>query len=182
MPYVPHVFFTQKMSLLTWTKQRRETIDSYAELQNVFVIIGHGQTYMQNGLEQWKFFGTGKPVEETARAYQKFAREHFLPPIDVVLACRGEKRIPSPLPGSGVMEVLKVPAPILVTAEYYAPYIFPNDFVGASGIITDRNEGVESVRAITESWQGLREWQGYWNRNQRIQPDNVPVWAKQPSR
>jgi len=180
MPYQPHVFFTPQISLETWKKQRRATITPLTTLENVMIIIGHGQTYMDSGQEQWKFFGTQKPVEETVREYQKFAKEYKLPPVDIVLSCRGDK-IVSPLPPqSGTIEVRKAPAPIKVHKEFAYPYIFPNDFVGASGII---KEGVvESVRGITEHWQGLREWQGYWSRNQRTLPENIPQLFKRPSR
>lgn len=180
MPYSPHVFYTPALSLETWQKQRRETISTLATLENVMVIIGHGQAFRQNGEEVWRFLGTQKSIEETVRKYQEFAKEHALPPIDVVLACRGEERNPPLTPPPSTIEVRKAPAPIRVSKGHTYPYIFPNDFVGASGVVV--NGLVTSVRGITEGWQGLKEWQSYWERNQSRSPESIPQWAKEPNK
>ena len=179
LPYSPHIFYIPQLKLNTWVKQRRETIEPAATLENVMAIIGHGWEVSNNGKKEWRFIGTDKPVEDTVVSYQKFAKEHSLPPIDVVLVCRGMEIVP-PLPSKpGVIEVRKAPAPIKVKTEDYAPYIFPNDYVGAVGTISKSNREVQSVIANTEHWQGIKERQGYWGTKQRL---NVPSWAKAPAR
>ncbi len=171
-PYKPHVFFVQRLDL--W---RREV--SYVVLRNVMVIVGHG-ILIDKDQTDWRFAGTNKPVEETVRGYDNFAKNFGFPPIDVVLSCRGNTQPVRETPG--IIHVHRQP-PIIISRHLEAPHIHPTSLIKLNSSWRKEGKGVEGITANSMNWQKVEVWQDYWKKNSdRRSKMIIPSWAKEVAR
>ncbi len=174
IPNIPHVFFVKRLDL----RKKGERISFF---DNVTVILGHGIVSQRDGQESWRFFGTNKSTYETVEAYERFAKDLNLPPLDFVLSCRGNN-FPRSRPKENVVYV-SPRRPLRIQPATEVPHIYPTSGVIVTSYWKKSPEGVENITPDAIDWQGVTHWENWWRRNTlRREHISVPNLFKQQVR
>lgn len=165
VPSSPHIFYTQKLQL-------RENQENLFTIEDAMVIMAHGYG---DGIDNWRFVGINRTVNDTVKAYEEAARRFLLPHLDAVLVCRNFQELQS--------EKVRV-----LSEQREIPYVWPESLVTIirseypAGIFRP-GEGVELVIANNRKWYGVERWLTHWNTLGRQtyrarRGDAIPEWAK----
>lgn len=186
VPKRPHVFFCNEFFLMMPLEKRDELVGNVGNIalplreilmesgeqkyavvfKEVMVMLGHGLVWGPNE-KDWVFQGTNKAVSETAKTYEKVAKQVNWPNLDMIVACRAidvEQR-------KGVRFTL---------SRGRTPCIYPDDtahLLNINAEVDSRFKPDKTTVAIeANSWIGIKPWLDYWSVFNR--PLNFPDWAR----
>lgn len=172
IPNMPHVFFAEKLQL-------NKRGSRYKELENVMVMLGHGFSRERS---EWRFLGNNRDVMRTVFAYEDVAWMMDFPPVDVVLACRGDIRPPEYEEEGGPITVYPG-RPIIIEPSRYSPHINPTSLVTITSVWRRDGNGVANINANAVDWQKVEVWERHLQkRNQERKAFEIPAWAKNIAR